>query len=169
MGGEGPTIAIIRGLKVRVPVLDSFLRANKVDETYGMAPFYHVDPDEQSQFLRSKVGGGDTRTRIFVPSKQGHNESNFAYVAYAWEMVYAQKEISLDQQLPAEPPRGWEALKDEILSFSYDIDSVWREAGHGKTGLFIIVSDERRYRPPSIQQRIFVSLRVFLHLWLGNR
>ncbi|KAG8156941.1 hypothetical protein KVR01_013163 [Diaporthe batatas] len=43
MGGEGPTIAIIRGLKVRVPVLDSFLRANKLDETHGMAPFYDVE------------------------------------------------------------------------------------------------------------------------------
>ncbi|POS75107.1 hypothetical protein DHEL01_v206495 [Diaporthe helianthi] len=58
MGGEGPTIAIIRGLKVRVPVLDSFLRANKIDETYGMAPFYHVDPTSHRSFYaqRLKVG-----------------------------------------------------------------------------------------------------------------
>lgn len=70
MRREGPTIAIIRGLKVRVPVLDRFLNANGVDETYGLAPFYDVEPDQQSQLLRSKVRDGDTRTRSFVPSKK---------------------------------------------------------------------------------------------------
>lgn len=83
MGGKNPTIAIIRGLKVRITVLDRFLVANGVDETYGIAPFYKVDPDEQSRLLRSKVGGGDTRTRAFVPSKHGHDETNFAYVVGA--------------------------------------------------------------------------------------
>ncbi|KAG6368949.1 hypothetical protein INS49_003167 [Diaporthe citri] len=112
MGGEGPTIAIIRGLKARVPVLDRFLNANGVDETYGLAPFYDVDPDKRSRLLRSKFGGGDTRTRIFVPSNLSHNETNFAYVAWAWEMIYAQKEILLDQQLPTNPPTGWAAVMD---------------------------------------------------------
>ncbi|KAJ0106930.1 hypothetical protein J7T55_011025 [Diaporthe amygdali] len=153
MGGEGPTIAIIRGLKVRVPVLDRFLNANGVDETYGLAPFYDIDPDQQSRLLRSKVGGGDTRTRIFVPSKLGRNETNFAYVAWAWEMVYAQKEILLDQHLPTNPPTGWAAMRDEILSFSHDTDSNWNAAGHGKTGLFVVVSDERPYFPLSFLQQ----------------
>lgn len=158
MGREGPVIAIIRGLKVRVPVLDRFLAANDVDETYGNAPFYDQDPDPQSQLLRSKVGGSDTRTRIFMPAKEDHNESNFAYVAYAWEMVYAQKEISLDQQLPSDPPAGWLTLKDEILSFSTSHDTAWDAAGHGKVGLFIVVSDERTYLPLSIRQRITVGV-----------
>jgi len=81
MGGEGPTIAIIRGLKVRVPVLDRFLNANGVEETYGLPPLYNIDPDKQSRLLRSKAGGGGTRTRIFILSKLSHNETNFAYVA----------------------------------------------------------------------------------------
>lgn len=166
MGREGPTISIIRGLKVRVPVLHRFLSANGVDETYGLAPFYDVDPDEQSQLLRSKVGNGDTRTRIFVPSKMGHNESNFAYVAWAWDMVYAQKEIPLDRQLPTDPPTGWKAVKNEILSFSYDTDSTWKVAGYGKTGLFIVVSDERRYFPLSLQQRNTVSVHLLYSLYL---
>lgn len=157
MGGEGPTIAIIRGLKVRVTVLDRFLKANGVDKTYGIAPFYDVDPDKESQLLRSKVGGGDTRTRIFVPSKRDHNATTFAYVAWAWEMVYAQKEVLLDQQLPPNPPTGWAAVQDEILSFSHDTDSDWKAAGHGKTGLFIVVSDERAYFPQSLRQQITVS------------
>jgi len=49
-------------------------------------------------------------------------------------MVYAQKEILLDQQLPTNPPTGWAAVKDEILSFSHNTDSDWKAAGHGKTG-----------------------------------
>lgn len=157
MGGEDPTIAIIRGLKVRVPVLDRFLAANRVDETHGLAPFYDVDPDKQSWLLRSKVGGGDARTRIFIPSKRTHDESIFAYVAWAWEMVYAQKEIVLDQQLPMNPPMGWAALKDEILSHSLDADSGWEAAGHQKMGLFIVVSDERPYFPASFEQLRTVS------------
>lgn len=158
MTGEGSTIAIIRGLKVRVPVLDRFLSANNIDETYGNAPFYDKDPDAQSQLLRSKVGGVDTRTRIFIPSKQNHNDSNFAYVAYVWDVVYAQKEITLDSQLPADLPIEWVSLKDEILSFSTSDDSIWESAGHGKMGLFIIVSDGRRYVPPSFKQRITVGI-----------
>lgn len=47
----------------------------------------------QSQLLRSEVGGGDTRTRIFVPLKLVHNKIEFAYMAHAWEIVLAQKEI----------------------------------------------------------------------------
>lgn len=156
MGGEGPTIAIVRGLKVRVPVLDRFLNANGVDETYGIAPFYDVDPDKQSRLLRSKVGGGDERTRIFIPSKFSHNESNFAYVAWAWEMVYAQKEIVLKQQLPT-PPAGWAAIKDEIMSFSCDADAGWNAKGHGRTGIFIVVSDERPYFPQASLQQATVS------------
>lgn len=70
MGREGPTIAIIRGLKVRVSVLDRFLSANGVEETYGLAPFYDVNPDKQSQLLRFKVGGGDARTQIVWKPKR---------------------------------------------------------------------------------------------------
>lgn len=40
MGGENPTIAIVRGLKVRVTVLDRFLAANGVDKTYGFASLH---------------------------------------------------------------------------------------------------------------------------------
>lgn len=168
--GLDPTIAILRGLKVRVSVLDRFLDANGVDKTYGLAPFYNIDPDERSRLLRSKVGGGDTRTRIFVPSKLDHNETNFAYVAWVWEMVYAQKEIVLDQQLPNDPPTGWVAMKDEILSFSDNTDSHWEAFGHGKMGVFIVVSDERPYFPQSLEQQTTVSysslVRPYIYLRL---
>lgn len=72
-------------------------------------------------------------------------------------MVYAQKEVLLDQQLPIDPPMGWAAVKDEILSFSHNTDSTWKTAGHGKMGLFIIVSDEQPYRPESFLQQRTVS------------
>lgn len=154
MGREGHVTAILRGLKVRVHVLDKFLAANGVDETYAIAPFYHKDPDDQSRLLRSKIGTQNTRTRIFIPQRNDYNESNFAYVAYAWEMVFAQKEISLNTQLPEKPPAGWETLKNEIMVFSTTEDDVgWQVAGHGKVGLFIIVSDDRQFTPSSIEQR----------------
>lgn len=93
---------MIRGLKVRVPVLDRFLIANDVYETEGIVPFYHRDPDIHSQLLRPKVRGNDTRTRIFIPQKYDHNGSNFAYVAYAWDFIHVQKKLVLDEQVPAE-------------------------------------------------------------------
>lgn len=89
-----------------------------------------------------------------------HNESNFAYVAWAWDMVCAQKEIPLDHQIPTDPPTGWETVKNEILSFRHDNDSTCEAAGHGKTGLFIVVSDERRYFPLSLQQRNTASAHL---------
>lgn len=90
------------------------------------------------------------------PQKMDHNGSNFAYVAWAWDMVCAQKEVPLDHQLPTDPPTEWEAVKNEILSFRHDTDSTWEAAGHGNTGLFIVISDERRYFPLSLQQRTCV-------------
>ncbi|KUI72098.1 hypothetical protein VM1G_08045 [Cytospora mali] len=153
MPREGQVIAIIRGLKVRIPVLDRFFAANGVEETYGIVPVYHIDPDEHSQLLRSKVGGSDSRTRIFIPHKTTYNESNFAYVAYAWDLVHAQKEIVLDG-LPTDPPAGWASLTEGIMSFSTgEDDDQWKEAGHGKMGLFIVVSENRHILPPSVKKR----------------
>lgn len=166
MGREGQVVAILRGLKVRVPVLDRFLDANGIDKTYGDAPFYDKDPDEQTRFLRSKTGSQDTRTRIFVPYRIDFNHSDFAYVAYAWELTFAQKEILLNTQLPEQLPTGWERLKDEIMSFTTTADSEgWQAAGHGSIGLFIIVSDNRYVVPPSIEQRNRVSVPRPLILW----
>lgn len=150
--GEGHTVVIIRGLKVHIRVLDKFFRSNDCHTTQGYPPFYKEDPDEFSTLLRSKLSGNNTSTRLFIPTRDNHNLSNFGYIAWAYEMVYAQREILLGQSLPVEPPEGWNCLANEILSFGTSEDA-WDASGHGRTGVFIIVCDSRRYDPPSIEQR----------------
>lgn len=152
--GEGPLVAIIRGLKVHVRVLDKFLDSNGCHKTFGCAPFYNEDPDEFSILLRSKLSDHNTSTRLFIPWRTTHDRSKFGYIAWAYEMVYAQREVLLEENFPAEPPAGWDTLRDEILSFSTSEDAIWKASGHGKTGLFVVVCDERSYYPPSTEQSI---------------
>ncbi|KAH8783211.1 hypothetical protein F5883DRAFT_404722 [Diaporthe sp. PMI_573] len=151
--GEGPVVAIIRGLKVRIRVLDRFLYSNGCHDTEGIPPFYEENPDEFSTLLRSKLSRNNTSTRLFVPTRMSHNRSNFGYIAWAYEMVYAQREVLLEESLPLQPPEGWESLKNETISFSASEDEIWEASGHGKTGVFVVVCDDKGYIPPSIDQR----------------
>lgn len=159
--GEGPVVAIIRGLKVDIRVLDRFLYHNGCHLTHGYPPFYDKDPDEFSMLLRSRLSGSNTRTILFIPARKDHNESNFGYIAWAYEMVYAQREVRPEEDLPADPPEGWDALKNEILSFTASKDAISEASGHGNTGVFVIVCETRSYIPPSIRQRVgtFLILR----------
>lgn len=154
--GEGPFVAIIRGLKVHIRVLDEFLHNHGCHSTQGYPPFfeYKEDPDEFSTLLRSMLKGNHTKTRLFIPARSDHNHSNFGYIAWAYKIVYAQKEVCLEQDLPADPPEGWDALKNEILSFSFSQDAISDTTGHGKTGVFVIVCEDSSYFPPSIDQRV---------------
>lgn len=156
--GEGPLVAIIRGLKVHIQVLDRFLYNNGCHNTKGYPPFYKEDLDEFSTLIRSRLSGNSTRTRLFVPARTGHNQSKFGYIAWAYEMAYAQKEVRVKEDLPADPPEGWDALKNEILSFSTSEDVISEKPGHGKTGVFVIICEERSYTPPSIDERVCVFL-----------
>lgn len=153
--GEGPTVAIIRAHKVHIRVLDKFFRRNGCHTTQGIPPFYDEDPDEFSTLLRSKLSGNNISTRSFIPAKDTHSRSNFGYIAWGYEMVYAQREVLLEESLPVEHPEAWKTLANEILSFCTSEDA-WEASGHGKTGAFIIVCDPRRYEPPSIKQRFSV-------------
>lgn len=155
--GEGPLVAIIRGLKVHVRVLDKFLDSNGCHKTFGCPPFYNEEPDEFSILLRSKFSGNNMSTCLFIPAKMTHDRSKFGYIAWAYEMVYAQREVLPEENLPAEPPGGWDGLRNGILSFSTSEDAIWEASVHGKTGLFIVVCDEGNYTPTSIEQRIPVS------------
>lgn len=152
--GEGPVVAIVRGLKVHIRVLDEFLDNNGCNTTHGFPPFYENDPDEFTTLLRSRLGGNGLRTRLFIPKREDHNNSKFGYIAWAYEMVYAQKEVCLDEDLPPNPPEGWESLKTDILSFSTSQDAKLEASGHGKTGVFIIVCEERSYYPPSMDENV---------------
>lgn len=168
--GEGPLIAIIRGLKVHIRVLDKFFNNNGCHKTYGCPPSYDKeDPDEFSALLRSKLSSQDTTVRLLIPWRTAHGRSSFGYIAWAYEMVYAQREVLLDDTLPVSPPEGWDTLRDEILSFSTSKDAILEASGHGKTGLFVVVCDDRSYYPPSIEQRIpvysFLSSVLLLLFW----
>lgn len=75
---------VLRGFKVLLPVLDAFLLANSIWETEtlcaGIPPSYKEDPDSVSTLLRSKVGAGDTKTRVFIPYRMGLDAAECAYV-----------------------------------------------------------------------------------------
>jgi len=90
----GPT-TILRGFKVSVAVLDTFLAvaANHVDETYGKPPFYqkYRDNDPISVLLYTEVtaAGGiasKNRFRVIIPSREGNNESSLATQQYALQL-----------------------------------------------------------------------------------
>jgi len=41
--------------------------------------------------------------------------STYPYVAYAWVLVYAQREIALAEELPSQAPPGFAELRREVL------------------------------------------------------
>ncbi|KEY72362.1 hypothetical protein S7711_10405 [Stachybotrys chartarum IBT 7711] len=142
---------ILRGFKVSVAILDAFLAANGVDETNGTPPFYedHPDKDPISILLYTKItmAGGTAnkdKFRVMIPSREGHNKSNVAYVTYAWVTVYAHRELRLDNDLPMEIPTGFEELRKEILSFGDGIDDGNKVANEGWMGLFIVYTHDIR-------------------------
>lgn len=87
-----PFFTILRGFKVPIPVLDAFLVANGLDETFGLAPFETRDP--VSDFLRAKTG--HPKTRLIIPYRRSYSHSDFGYIACAWIMTFAQRGIDMD-------------------------------------------------------------------------
>jgi len=137
---------ILRGFKVSVAVLDAFLAANGVDETNGTPPFYKHHPDEDpiSVLLYTKItkAGGTAdknKFRVMIPSREGYNPSNVAYVTYSWATVYAHCELRLVQDLPVEVPTGFKELRMEILSFGDGIADSDKVADEGRMGLFAVI------------------------------
>lgn len=76
--------------------------------------------DAGSKFLREKLraAAGDTKTQIFIPQLRGELESAYAYVAYAWVMVYAQRELEPADKLPDRAPPGFRELRSEMLGYA---------------------------------------------------
>lgn len=161
-------VALLRGLQVSVPTLDVFLAASGIDETYGAPPFTedHPDKDAISALLHVKLGTDadpQRMARVIIPQRIDMNRFTVAYVAYAWVMVFAHRQIQLDADLPPEPPAAFEALCREILGFSReDSESV---PGEGTVGLFLVNTDEGKYVPETLKKRKEVCLdrlRVYL-------
>lgn len=167
---------ILRGFKVSVAVLDAFLAANGVDETYGTPPFYqhHPDKDPISVLLYDKItaAGGTAdkdKFRVMIPSREGHNLSPVAYVTYAWVTVYAHRELRLDDDLPVEVPAGFEELRNEILSVGDGIVDSDKVADEGRMGLFIVYTHDIRglYIPKECIERSKVSV-LYIPLSLSH-
>ena len=142
---------ILRGFKVSVATLDAFLAANGVDETYGTPPFYSRHPDEDpiSKLLLSKVSQHDpaadkNRFRVVIPLVEGMGHSKTAFVPYAWAAVRVQREVDLDRDLPAEIPKGFEELRQEILGYGKDVKDKDRIGDEGKLGVYLVVTYEIR-------------------------
>ncbi|KAK4191134.1 hypothetical protein QBC35DRAFT_36305 [Podospora australis] len=136
---------IIRGFKVSVETFDAFLRANNIDETEGIPPFYehHPDQDPMSKLLFSKIYQHDpsadrNKFRVLLPHIEGQGRTQTAYVAYAWAAVRAHREVRLQEDLPEEIPRGFEELRQEILG--YGEEEGERVAGEGKLGIYLVVT-----------------------------
>lgn len=149
-------VTLLRGLKVSVSTLDAFLAANGVDETYGAPPFTedHPDKDAISVLLHTKLGlDADPQrlARVVIPQRRDMNRSAVAYVAYAWVMVFAHRQIQLDTDLPVEAPATFEALCKEILGFRDD--SAESVADEGSVGLFLVTTDEGSYVPEVLRKR----------------
>lgn len=147
--------AILRGFKIPVAILDRFLEANGVEPTYGYPPFYaRTELDAGSKFLREKIAAvaGQTRTRIFIPQKQGHLQSTYAYITYAWVTAYAQRQLNLPEDLPGRAPPGFADLRSELLAYtngeeeeSLQVKRLEEGREDPTAALFIIVADERDY------------------------
>lgn len=165
----GPnTITALRGFKVRISTLNAFLVANGKEHgaEEGFPPFYDgPDPDDISALLREKVAinesGENTDGILYVvPSVEGHDRSPYAYIAYSYVHVYAQRRITPESP-PEQVPRGFEELREEILAYSKDRE----ENQEGLMGLFIVFTDERPSPdPPELQERYRVIPGIFLHI-----
>ncbi|KAK4151837.1 hypothetical protein C8A00DRAFT_16798 [Chaetomidium leptoderma] len=153
---------ILRGFKIPVTLLDRFLETNGIKPTFGYPPIYdclplpgsdHPPLDPESAFLRNRLGG-DTKTRIFVPNRQGVARSTHAYVAYAYVMVLGQRQIKFAAELPDRPPAEFGELRNEILGFAKEEEQgLLKVAGmqpdeEGEDPaslLFVVVTDDREY------------------------
>ncbi len=139
---EGPVTTILRGFKVPVAVIDRFLEANGIDETYGWPPRYDT-LDEPSKLLRTQLGG--TKTRLFIPHRLGHQLSAFAYVAYDWIFVFAQRKI-LPEELAPTPPPGFAELCNEIIRGASEQErEQLRFQSEDLTAMYVINTEDQSY------------------------
>jgi hypothetical protein len=146
---------VLRGFKIPVAILDRFLEANRVEPTGGYPPYYNrSELDAGSIFLRAKVDAtaGHTRTRIFMPQREGQSHATYAYVAYAWVMVDAQYKLDLLEDLPDRAPPGFAELRNELLGYAdggeeetFQVKRLDEGPGDPTAALFVVVNDERYY------------------------
>lgn len=157
---------LLRGFKISVTLLDAFLAANRVPETFGTPPYCRDHPhhDSTSKLLYSRflaLGGSrdvdPVRFRLVIPSRAPYNASRVAYVTYSWVTVFAHREVDLETDLSGDPPEAFEELRQEILSAADGmmIDSSDKIADEGKMGVYMAYTFEIRgsFTPPELLDR----------------
>lgn len=133
---------ILRGLRVPVAALDRFLQENRLMPTFGDPPLYdQVDP--ASKLIRTKLGDDneDSKTRLFIPFRKGRKPSDFAYIAYDWITVFAQRHVDLAEELLDRPPSGFAELRREIMRFADD-GELGQHKVENLSALFVIITDD---------------------------
>jgi len=142
---------VLRGFRVPLPVLDAFLLANNIWESEalcaGIPPFYD-QVDQVTTLLRNKVGGGVTKTRVFVPYRMSFDRASTAYIAYDWVVVWSQRRVGAED-LAATPPLGFEELRREVLSHA---DAAAAGDAAYQNALYVVITDERTYIPPALME-----------------
>jgi hypothetical protein len=58
--------------------------------------------------------------------------------------VVAHREVKMDEDLPAEVPKGFEKLRQEILGYGKDIGKGDKIVDEGKLGIYIVVTYDIR-------------------------
>ncbi|KAH6632151.1 hypothetical protein F5144DRAFT_244041 [Chaetomium tenue] len=159
---------LLRGFKVPIPILDRFLTAHNVRPTEHNPPHLfrglgglsaatqNVDP--QSALLRARLAaaaanpdldpGDRDSVRLFVPHRRGQDPSAYGYVAYAFVMVFGQRHVDLDVELPEQAPSGFAALRREVLGFVAEgEEDLLKAAGmqepRAESRFFVVVTDGR--------------------------
>lgn len=146
-------IVIIRGFRVSTRTLDSWFSSWGAPITDGLAP---LEPPEgepyqsrslaQVSLLRSRLAelGGDPNAdvKFFLPSGEGRDISQEAYIAYCSLFVDLSVRIE-PSNLPETVPAGFEALREEIVD-----DGDEEFAGvEGEIGMYCVSSHERYWEP----------------------
>ncbi|KAI1274245.1 hypothetical protein F5Y07DRAFT_219362 [Xylaria sp. FL0933] len=155
-----PVITLLRGFKVHYAVLDAFLMANGLIETFGSPPIGN-EYNDIAKLLHSKMGDAyvGKGARVVVPSHGSGYSSMFAYVAYSWMHIYAHRELQLETQLPEDCPVEFEELRREILSFEDDknVKSWQRSKESGRMGLYVVYTDSQNWFPKTLLEPVEVG------------
>lgn len=160
----GPNLVTAhRGFKIHTSTLDKFLIAHgkpKGTDSGAVPPNYTYDDngnasDEISEILCGQMQAitgkcsSLTTVLLLMPSVEGHSRSSWAYVAYSYAHIYAQRHITPQDPLD-QMPQGFEELRQDVLSYS----SNSKEDGEGLMGLFVIITEGRAGPvPPELLER----------------
>ncbi|KAK4139050.1 uncharacterized protein C8A04DRAFT_16209 [Dichotomopilus funicola] len=168
-----PITTVLRGFKIPIPVLDRFLESNGVYPTEGIPPIYdrvlaRPDPniptiDPFVALIRSKLTSfspeaaasfHNQNAHVFIAEHGGLPRAKHAYVAYAYLMVFAQRQLDLARDLPEQAPPGWRELREEMMGFATAEDEglmnspgvqATVERQDSATGLFVVSTEERDF------------------------